>query len=95
MRFLPRRRPWAAGLPDRRGNATAGDLSENIDIIRGAVRSAIARRTEAGESQASIARAAGVHPVTLSRWLTGAQGSISTANADRLLLTLGITLRQR
>lgn len=63
-----------------------------IEIARPAVRRAIAMRLAAGESMASIARAANVHRVTLHRWLSGSRASITTETLDRLLKVLGLTI---
>lgn len=48
-------------------------MSDTDDIIRAAIRKEMARRAEAGDSQAAIARAAGIHPVTLSNYMRGAK----------------------
>lgn len=69
-------------------------MSDNPDIIRAAVRKAIAARAERGDSQASIARAAGVHPVTLSNYMRGAK-DIYAATLAALLDELGLHIVPR
>lgn len=54
-------------------------MSDNADIIRTAICGALQERTDAGDSQAAIARAAGVHPVALSRYKCGTKDLTGTS----------------
>ncbi|MCC6971082.1 MAG: helix-turn-helix transcriptional regulator [Phycisphaerales bacterium] len=67
-------------------------MSVGDDIIRAAIRAEVGRRRQAGESQAAIARASGVHPVALSNYMRGAR-DIYAETAGRLLQYLEIELR--
>lgn len=55
------------------------------------VKEAIAERVAAGESQASIARAAGMHPTQLSNYLRGAR-DMYVDSLCRLMRVLGLAI---